>query len=307
MSIQVKNAKSITLGGQQVKQIKDTNGNVLWKKVQFWWEDTAYLNSLTVDDVGTENEVEVNGVIHKVRLIGVDHDDLVTGGKAHTTWEFVDLISDANGYSLATYWKNTNTTGGSNQDYLNSSVRKAIDGQGNGDCSWFEKDSKSYSTRYTGSVLSMLPAALQAVLKNVTKQVATGSGYGLTNYNTKLFQLSYREMTQKSSSYAKEEGTTYQYYKNNDNDNARIKYQVKWHDGARTSSLSGKDVAGAYTGTKYSYAGYNHSIENYGCIHWLRSPITGGGLDAWNVLSDGGLSNYYVYYNACPVAPAFCL
>lgn len=34
MSIQVKNAKNITLDGQSVKQIKDSNGNVLWTKTQ---------------------------------------------------------------------------------------------------------------------------------------------------------------------------------------------------------------------------------------------------------------------------------
>lgn len=309
MSIQVKNAKSITLGGQQVKQIKDTNGNVLWKKVQFWWEDTAYLNSLTVDDVGTENEVEVNGVIHKVRLIGVDHDDLETGGKAHTTWQFVNAISDANGDCIAAFWHETSTTSGGNYDFINSSIRKALTGKGNASVyGWYQKTGTTKSSVYNKSLIEMLPAGLVAKMKEVTKKVATTSSYTLTDFTDKLFLLSYREMTPDSSSYAKEEGATYKYWQNHNTNADRITKQIHG-DVVYTTSAKPTDTPYAQAGnTCYNYAGYNYKADaTGGAVLWLRSPGTNGGSVAWLVGRGGSLDSSFVYYSAYGVAPAFCL
>lgn len=308
MSIQVKNAKSITLGGQQVKQIKDTNGNVLWRKEPLpWWLDQTYLNSLTVDDVGTIKTVPVNGKEHRVRLIGVDHDDLATGGKAHTTWEFVDLISDANGYSLASLWQDTSSSSGSNYDYLNSTIRKNLTGNGSGTSGWYEKGSGTKSSTYSGkTVLSMLPSDLQSSLKTTRKKVYshTSGSWALTNADDKLFLLATKEMGY-SSSYA-EDVATYSYYSGHtgQTDAIRIKQQVKGSSGALTS---GTTITQSACGSGKSYAGYNSSTSRYGGISWLRSPNTNDSSIAWYVDTDGYLNYYGVYYFASAVAPAFCL
>ena len=310
--IEMKNVNNLTLNGKNVVKISKPDGTVLWKKDLKWYEDKAYIASLTIDDIGTEQEVEVNGVIHKVRLIGIDHDVDENGNVIHTTWEFVNLISDENGYCLATYWKNTATTAGSNYDFLNSSIRKALTGKGDGDLHWFEKDSKTFSTTYADkTVLSMLPSDLASVLKNVKKKVNinTDGTWTLTDFTDKLFLLSTKEMGYTSS--AAEDLPIYDYYKNHtsETDAIRIKYQPKWHDGARTEVLSGTDLDGEYTSTKYSYAGYNSSTQANGGVYWLRSPGSGFSNGAWFCGGGGYLngSGYLVYYDAVGVAPAFCI
>jgi len=270
-----------------------------------WWNDVS---SLTTADIGTTREVEVNGVTHTVRLIGVDHDNLADGsGKAHTTWQFTNILSDSNGYSLATFWKDTNSTSTANYDFTNSDIRKALDGEGTGTAKWFVKSETTWSSTYSGkSVLDMLPTSLVSKLKSVSKQIATTSSYTVGTYDTKLFIPSYREMTATGSSqYVKEEGTTYSYWASHDTDNDRIIKQIKGTDGALTSYTT--VTSGSYSESKYSYAGYNNSTSGYGGYIWLRSPYTDGTSGAWSVGGGGSLYSSGVFGGARGVAPCFCL
>jgi len=277
------------------------------KKETHWWDDVS---SLTTADIGTTREVTVNGVVHTVRLIGIDKDTIYgTSDKAHTTWEFVNLISDSNGYSLATFWKNTNNTSSANFDYLNSDIRKAIDGQGSGTANWFEKSATTWSTTYANkSVLDMLPSDLVSKLKTVSKIVneKTSGSWVETTYSTNLFLLSPLEMGY-SNQYAETTVTTYDYYvgKTEQTDASRIKQQIKGTDGALTDSTT--VTSGAYTGTKNSYAGYNSATAGQGGVYWLRSPSTDYTNYAWRVYNRGSVNYDYVYNIAYGVSPCFCL
>ena len=261
--------------------------------------------------IGEEKTIKVNEIDHKVRIIDFNHDELSTSTEekkqfAGITFEFANLLSDSSGYSLATLWNTSNKDSSTNYDYLNSDLRKALDGQGTGTLRWYQKESGTKSTNYTTSVYDMLPSGLQSKIRTVKKEVATTSSYTVTNYDTKIFALTFREMTQRPRTYAKEEGTTYQYYKEHDNDSSRIKHQIKWHDGAVTSStkITDSDI----TWEAYNCAGYNASKDSYGGYYWLASPSTYGSGIAWCV-RDGGylLDNRYVYSSAFAVAPAFCI
>lgn len=281
-----------------------------------WYLDTDYLNSLKPEDVnangGVTQVIPVNGKLHKVRLIGVDHDELAddSGNKAHTTWEFVNYISDSNGYSIATPWNWKFGETSIAQDYPNSNLRKALDGQGNGEIAWYEKGSPTKSTAYTTSVLDMLPKDLQGVLKEVKKDVAIGPNMTVKSFNTKLFPLSYREMTTATDTQAAEEGTTYARYKGmiQDKDIRRLKHQVKWQEGAATDSTVITDTGYEFTEAD-NFAGFNsNQQEVYGGYCWLRSPVTTSTASSAFQLSVGGsFLKYQVYMYTLAVAPAFCL
>lgn len=144
---------------------------------------------------------QANNIYQTVRIIGFNHDELSDGtGNAGITFEFADLISDENGYSLATPWNWTEGESSTNYNYFDSNLRKAID-DGGADTTkicWCRKGETSVSTEepYKKSVYDMLPDDLKAdgILKEVKKVVATTESYTADTYNTKLFPLSYSEI-----------------------------------------------------------------------------------------------------------------
>ncbi|MCQ2792397.1 MAG: hypothetical protein MJ208_02615, partial [Bacilli bacterium] len=134
-----------------------------------WYEDQTYINNLNDADVleehpdGSIGEVKaliVNGLRHKVRLIGVDKDctDVAKpeDTKIHTTWEFVNLISDSNGYSLAAQWNDTNNIGTVNHEYTESTIHYALNGENVNNVLWAQKEATTWSSDYKCSVLDML-------------------------------------------------------------------------------------------------------------------------------------------------------
>lgn len=276
-----------------------------------WYLNQTYLNSLTEDDIGTEiNEVEVNGQIHRVRLIGVDHDDLATGGKAHTTWEFMDILSDSDGYSYGIVWNDTNDTGSANYDYTNSSIRKALNGTGNATkFLWARKGQTTFDSE-SRTVLQMLPTSLQNAIKTVKKQVNVNSGgtWGLVEFTDKLFLLATKEMGY--SSQDAEDLPTYKFYEGHTSqtDAIRIKKQINGTEVLTSSSQIPSGSGQLYQGTVYNYAGYNYKADDTGGgVYWTRSPYVSSSYSAWYVYRDGNLIDNLVYSTASGVAPAFCL
>ena len=286
---------------------KFDNPNAWYHKTDWWNYCSSNVSEERAikSDVGKEVELTVNGQVHKVRLIGVDHDDLVDGGKAHCTFEFANLLSDSNGYSLASLWYAKEGESSKNYNYLNSNLRKALDGSGEGEIRWYEKEAKVASTTYTISVYDMLPADLKSNIKMAKKYIAKDTEYKVVDYNARIFALTHNEITASGDAYAKEEGTTYQYYKEHDY-YSRIKYQVKWHEGAVDYSTRITDLKGGYVG--YNYAGYNEARrKNTGGIYWLASPSTFHDNYAWYIDDTGGIGGYSVYIGAYALAPAFCI
>ena len=283
-----------------------------WYKRDKWWEycsNGVVGEQAAEEDIGKEVDLTVNNQIHKVRLIDVEHDELSddSGKKAHCTFEFSNLLSDSSGYSLATFWNTSEKDSSTNYDYLNSDLRKALDGQGNGTLRWYQKDSPTKSTTYTTSVYDMLPSSLKDNIKTVKKHVATTSSYDVTDYGAKVFALTHNEMTKSSGSEVKAEGTTYKYYVDHDNESSRIKQQIKRRDGAITESTKITDDDIIWFA--YNYAGYNNrdSTKNYGGYYQLTSPNTKYDDNDWYVFDDGGFNYYDVFSDAIAVAPAFCI
>lgn len=278
-----------------------------WYKYADWWNycsNGIEGSQATVDDIGKEVNLEVNGQIHKVRLIDVDKDTDSVGNKIHTTFEFANLLSDENGYSLATYWQNTNNTLTANFNYMNSTIRAVLngndyEGSSKSDINYFQYfgededytdeskgttgQNKYYSLNYKNkSVLSMLPAGLTKVLATPSKYINTFNysedQFVETTINDKLFLLSAYEMGYKDDDVRGQEAstTTYKYYRGHIDyeDSIRTKRQVKGADGARKNPLYADDLEGAYVpsgyNSKISAAGLNQT--NAGGLYWLRSP-----------------------------------
>lgn len=303
-----------------------------------WYEDTTYINSLTTDDVTKENPdgsigvvqtIKVNGLDHKVRLIGVDQDVDSKGNKIHTTWEFVNLISDENGYALATLWNDANDVDTFNHNYLDSSLRMALvkekpDG-GVGHILWAQKGETKWSNQPDGpytnkSVLEMLPDDLtkEGILKVPSKYIniwnkdkKPDAGWEEQIVNDKLFLLSPREMGL-DEEYQEPSSFTYTYYNGHtgEEDAIRIKKQINGTEVLIMSSVIPPGSGQTYTGEVYNYAGNNWKADETsgGALH-LRSPLTNSsyGNMAWYVKSNGGISESNAQTNARAVAPAFCI
>lgn len=285
-----------------------------------WYLDDSYLDSLTLEDVGIINKVKVNGINHKVRLIGIDHDELAddSGDLAHTTWEFANLISDENGYSLATFWNDTTETDVPCRDYYNSSLRYALIGEQEDptvDVShgWYEKGMGTKSETYTKPVIDMLPSELAAKILPVEKEVITynGSSYITTTCEDKLFVLSSSETNEDGYVW---ERYDYYYYSpsTTTGDYHRVKGQVKKTDALESAT----PITDSLASGAESIAGYNSSYANCGSGYWLRDIETDeveGKGSPYGMSSGGSMCNIHDGGHgdgnllATPIAPAFCL
>ena len=281
-----------------------------WNAIQAASKDGKAKDAFKVGDTKQVKLLNKEGgeqeLPHTVRIIGFNKDVDIDNKQIGITFEFANLISDENGYSLASLWQDDADGEDCNFDYLNSTIRKNLTGYGNGNIMWYEKDSAIQSDRKK-TVLDMLPNDLRSVLKIAKKQVnlkTTGSWIE-TDLTDELFLLSANEMNEKTD--GAEVGEAYEYYKNAKPglaDPIRIKRQVKGAEGARTSAQL---ITGNAFGSGSSYAGYNSINADYGGYSWLRSPRTSGSDGAWLVGGDGGLNSGYVYGSAFAVAPAFCI
>ena len=170
--------------------------------------------------MGEEKTVDVNTKIHTVRIIGFNHDysELPDEGDPDPnkvlgiTFEFVNVITNANGDAVSTPWHN------SNYDYRDSTFNKFLN----------------------NDILNMLPSSdnpdnpyLRDVIKTVDKKVGVygGSGHTATSFDggthpyPYLFALAHDEMTDHADRTTTGEGVRYQYYKNNVQDD-RVKKPV---------------------------------------------------------------------------------
>lgn len=309
---------------EKISQVSKAGKANEWFKVG----DTKKLQ-LKHQDTNNNGLIDEGELYQTVRIIGINEDytELPTDGSKPNsdkaigiTFEFVDLISDANGYSLATQWNDTNDTSTANHNYLNSSIRYALNKMtGSGECNhilWAQKGATKWSNEPDGlytdkSVLDMLPDDLtkEGILKTPAKYINIyDSCWKEQIVEDKLFLLSPKEMgNTKDAEYEEPHTTTYSYYKNVENID-RVKKQIKGNDESTSYSeiLSGEGQT--YKDKVYNYAGYNFKSDNtQGGFSWLRSPSTDYDAEAWSVYVDGYLNSYSVYRNAYAVAPAFCI
>lgn len=140
--------------------------------------------------VGDSKTVNIGGTNYEVQIIGFNHDDKVSGGKAAYSFQLVDCLNQTQQMNTS----NTNTGG------------------------WNGSAMRGRMSTYK----SQLPAALRNVIKTVKKKSGTGRGSssGTQQTNDDLFLLSEIEIFGTTTYSVAGEGTQYEWYKAG---NSRIK------------------------------------------------------------------------------------
>lgn len=140
--------------------------------------------------VGDSKTVNIGGTNYEVQIIGFNHDDKVSGGKAAYSFQLVDCLNQTQQMNTS----NTNTGG------------------------WNGSAMRGRMSTYK----SQLPAALRNVIKTVKKKSGTGGGFssGTQQTNDDLFLLSEIEIFGTTTYSVAGEGTQYEWYKAG---NSRIK------------------------------------------------------------------------------------
>ena len=155
--------------------------------------------------VGLVKDININGRVHQVRVIGENQDKLVddTSKTAALTFEFVNLVSknDGNTYTT-TYSKNGDT----NNYWEGSLLRQFLN----------------------NDIYNLFPADLKSGLKKVYKQTYDSKNNKNKDYEETIFPLTPREMGDNWSKYCKEDYKPYSYYKGHtlDHDYVRSKYMI---------------------------------------------------------------------------------
>lgn len=140
--------------------------------------------------VGDSKTVNIGGTNYEVQIIGFNHDDKVSGGKAAYSFQLVDCLNQTQQMNSS----NTNTGG------------------------WNGSAMRGRMSTYK----SQLPATLRNVIKTVKKKSGTGGGSssGTQQTNDDLFLLSEIEIFGTTTYSVAGEGTQYEWYKAG---NSRIK------------------------------------------------------------------------------------
>lgn len=211
--------------------------------------------------IGDTKTVLINDLPHQVRIIGFNHDKLAnSNAKTGITFEFmnpIEAIVSGNYKPYVAFWA-----------YRDDNTR------------FLDQQLNMFLNHDRNSVLSILPTDLQAVIKNVDKEIATGSELSVTTYQARLFPLSYAETTVVSSEAAPIEGTTYQYYIDHADDSDRAKILIN-----------------------------GETFDSY----WLRSPAKDNSSVAWSVDCETNIgqlrhdSAYDKVDGEKAIVPAFCI
>lgn len=131
--------------------------------------------------VGDQKTVNINGTNYQVQIIGFDHDDLTSGGKAPITFQMVDCLNTT--YNMNS--SNTNVGG-----WGSSAMRGRM-----------------------STFLSQMPSDLQAVIKTVNKKTSAGNqSTSISTTSDTLFLLSEVEIFGTTTYSVAGEGSQYEWY-----------------------------------------------------------------------------------------------
>lgn len=188
--------------------------------------------------VGDSKTVNIGGTNYEVQIIGFNHDDKVSGGKAAYSFQLVDCLNQTQQMNTS----NTNTGG------------------------WNGSAMRGRMSTYK----SQLPAALRNVIKTVKKKSGTGGGSssGTQQTNDDLFLLSEIEIFGTTTYSVAGEGTQYEWYKAG---NSRIKkVNGSAHDWWERSPYSGNANSFCFvssSGSAYGNgAGYSVGVSFGFCV-----------------------------------------
>ena len=188
--------------------------------------------------VGDSKTVNIGGTNYEVQIIGFNHDDKVSGGKAAYSFQLVDCLNQTQQMNTS----NTNTGG------------------------WNGSAMRGRMSTYK----SQLPAALRNVIKTVKKKSGTGGGSssGTQQTNDDLFLLSEIEIFGTTTYSVAGEGTQYEWYKAG---NSRIK-KVNgsadyWWERSPGSGSTGYFCRVNGSGSASSYGAYSSYGVSFGfCV-----------------------------------------
>lgn len=188
--------------------------------------------------VGDSKTVNIGGTNYEVQIIGFNHDDKVSGGKAAYSFQLVDCLNQTQQMNTS----NTNTGG------------------------WNGSAMRGRMSTYK----SQLPAALRNVIKTVKKKSGTGGGSssGTQQTNDDLFLLSEIEIFGTTTYSVAGEGTQYEWYKAG---NSRIKkvngsasyWWERSPDSGNTSNFCRVDSSGS---ANYDNAYYSYGVSFGFCV-----------------------------------------
>lgn len=188
--------------------------------------------------VGDSKTVNIGGTNYEVQIIGFNHDDKVSGGKAAYSFQLVDCLNQTQQMNTG----NTNTGG------------------------WNGSAMRGRMSTYK----SQLPAALRNVIKTVKKKSGTGGGSssGTQQTNDDLFLLSEIEIFGTTTYSVAGEGTQYEWYKAG---NSRIKKvngsaDYWWERSPRSGNATYFCYVDSSGSANYTNADYSRGVSFGFCV-----------------------------------------
>ena len=234
--------------------------------------------------VGDRKAVTLNGTVGKLTLsnfttyafiIGFNHNSSVEGANRIHFQLAKTALSGGTDVALcdSSYGSNVSTTG-----YFSMNSSRTNSG------GWASSQMRTNIcgtslTSYSGTIIAVIPAALRAVLKSVTKYTdntgnSSTAASAVTATTDYFFLLSEKEVFG-SISYA-------------------------------NTNEGSKQAQYAYYSAGNSKIKYNHSSTSSAVSWWLRSPNASASNYFVRVYADGTVTSYYAYYSL-GFAPGFCV
>ena len=220
---------------------------------------------------GTVGALTLSNVTTYVFIIGFNHNSSVEGtNRIHFQLGKTALSGGTDVALCDSYYKNTgggfcmNTSNSNSGGWASSNMRTAICG--------------TSLSSYSGTIIAVIPAALRAVLKSVTK---------------------YTNNTGKSSAASAVTATTDYFF-------LLSEYEVFGTIGQGNTNESGKQAQYSYYSAGNSKAKYNHSATSTAVNWWLRSPRASSSAGFVHVSTDGAV-DYNIANYSYGFAPGFCV
>lgn len=199
------------------------------------WADISSISELGLAQkyfaVGDTKSIKVNGVSYQVRIIGFNHDNLTSGGKAGITFQMVDCLNTT--YQMES--SNINTNG-----WINCAMRK---------------------THLRSTIWGQLESSLKSVIKTVNKLASAGNQSAtIQTAQDTLFLLSEVEIFGKVTYSKAGEGSQYAYYAAGNSTIKKVNGSANsWGErspyGSSTTGFCrvGNDGSASTYGASYSY------------------------------------------------------
>ena len=220
---------------------------------------------------GTVGALTLSNVTTYVFIIGFNHNSGVEGtNRIHFQLGKTALSGGTDVALCDSYYNNTgggfrmNTSNSNSGGWESSNMRTAICG--------------TSLSSYSGTIIAVIPAALRAVLKSVTK---------------------YTNNTGNSSAASAVTATTDYFF-------LLSEYEVFGSTTYANSNEASKQAQYSYYSAGNSKVKYNHSATSTAVFWWLRSPFASLSTYFMFVYADGAVNYNYANYSS-GFAPGFCV